>query len=69
MRSVSERASALAGDQIAGAAGATAPTAKPETDFRKSRRFMRGSNANVKNGFGAIIARFVPNLNRTLRAG
>jgi hypothetical protein len=29
----------LAGDQIAGA-GTIAPAAIPETDFRKSRRFM-----------------------------
>jgi hypothetical protein len=36
---VSERASALAADQIAGA-GTMAPAANPETDFRKSRRFM-----------------------------
>src|SRR4051812_29578496 len=42
--SVSERASALAADQIAGA-GTMAPAASPETDFRKSRRFMRRSNA------------------------
>ena len=33
----------LATRQIAGAAGAIAPTAKLETDFRKSRRFMKGS--------------------------
>src|SRR5258708_18865751 len=38
-RSVSERASAFAGDQIAGA-GTMAPAASPDTDFRKSRRFM-----------------------------
>jgi hypothetical protein len=37
--SVSERASALAADQIAGA-GTMAPAATPVTDFRKSRRFM-----------------------------
>src|SRR5580658_7397554 len=36
---VSERASALAADQIAGA-GTMAPAATPVTDFRKSRRFM-----------------------------
>src|SRR5580658_2210274 len=44
--SVSERASALAADQIAGA-GTMAPAAIPETDFRKSRRFMAGSDAPV----------------------
>src|SRR6478736_1959511 len=38
-RSVSERASAFAGDQIAGA-GIMAPAAIPETDLRKSRRFI-----------------------------
>jgi hypothetical protein len=37
--SVSERAWALAADQIAGA-GTMAPAATPVTDFRKSRRFM-----------------------------
>src|SRR3978361_2101950 len=37
--SVSERASALAADQIAGA-GTMAPAATPVTDLRKSRRFM-----------------------------
>src|SRR3954463_1165611 len=42
--SVSDRASALAADQIAGA-GTMAPAASPDTDFRKSRRFMEGSNA------------------------
>src|SRR5437660_1684205 len=36
---VSERASALAADQIAGA-GTMAPAATPVTDLRKSRRFM-----------------------------
>jgi hypothetical protein len=36
---VAERASALAADQIAGA-GTMAPAAIPETDFKKSRRFM-----------------------------
>src|SRR5438067_3507201 len=38
--SVSERASAFAADQIAGA-GTMAPAATPVTDFKKSRRFMR----------------------------
>src|SRR5450631_2514086 len=47
INSVSERASALAGDQIAGA-GTMAPAATPETDFRKSRRFMGCSNARGK---------------------
>src|SRR4051794_2113655 len=37
---VSERASALAADQIAGA-GTIAPAATPVTDLRKSRRFIR----------------------------
>src|ERR1700687_2307467 len=45
--SVSERASALAADQIAGA-GTIAPAATPVTDFRKSRRFMCCSNARGK---------------------
>src|SRR5437764_3135426 len=43
----SERASAFAADQIAGA-GTIAPAASPDTDFRKSRRFMGRSNARGK---------------------
>src|SRR6187402_519136 len=42
--SVSDRASALAVDQIAGA-GTMAPAATPVTVFRKSRRFIGGSSA------------------------
>src|SRR5450631_554120 len=42
IKSVSERASALAADQIAGA-GTMAPAATPVTDFRKSRRLMLSS--------------------------
>src|SRR4029079_9907966 len=58
--SVSDLASALAADQIAGA-GTIAPAATPVTDFRKSRRFI-GDAPNVlrENGFGTGIARFVP---------
>src|SRR4051794_27150038 len=41
---VSDRASALAADQIAGA-GTMAPAAAPVTDLRKSRRFMVISSA------------------------
>src|SRR3954467_8365364 len=44
IKRVSDRASALAADQMAGA-GTMAPAASPDTDFRKSRRFMEGSNA------------------------
>src|SRR3954471_7519262 len=62
--SVSERASAFAADQIAGA-GTMAPAASPDTDLRKSRRFMGRSNARGI-GFESGIARFVPNLNAGL---
>jgi hypothetical protein len=41
--SVSERASALAEDQMAGP-GIAAPAAAPVTVFKKSRRFMMLSN-------------------------
>src|SRR3954452_4149607 len=41
IRRVSERASALAADQIAGA-DTIDPAATPVTDLRKSRRFMTG---------------------------
>src|SRR6266436_2269319 len=54
---VSERASALAADQIAGA-GTMAPAANPETDFRKSRRFMGCSKRYVWAGFGGRISGF-----------
>src|SRR3954465_10207958 len=64
IKSVSDRASALAADQIAGA-GTMAPAASPDTDLRKSRRFMGRSNARGI-GFGDGIARFVPNLNAGL---
>src|ERR1700690_53901 len=50
--SVSERASALAADQIAGA-GTMAPAATPVTDFRKSRRFICWLQGKVRVGFGA----------------
>src|SRR3954463_8569754 len=56
--SVSERASALAADQIAGA-GTMAPAAAPVTDLRKSRRFMVISSARAID-CGAHFARFVP---------
>src|SRR5256885_6439285 len=51
INSVSDRASALAADQIAGA-GTIAPAATPVTDFRKSRRFMGCSKRLWGNGFG-----------------
>jgi hypothetical protein len=38
--SVSDRASALAADQIAGAGVSAPAAASPDTDLRKSRRFM-----------------------------
>src|SRR3954451_20634127 len=43
INSVSERASALAWEMMPGAAGNAAPAARPETDFKKSRRFIRCS--------------------------
>src|SRR5580704_7793694 len=49
--SVSLRASALAGEKIAGA-GTMAPAASP-TDLRKSRRFMRGLQRFERTGFGS----------------
>src|SRR6202022_1344201 len=64
INSVSERASALAGDQIAGA-GDSAPAANPDTDLRKSRRFMVMLQRPRNAGLGTGIARFVPNLNGT----
>jgi hypothetical protein len=42
-----------------------APAANPDTDFRKSRRFMGDAPTPRGNGFGAGIARFVPKLNGT----
>jgi hypothetical protein len=62
IRSVSERASALAADQIAGA-GTMAPAATPVTDFRKSRRFIGWLQRTRGSGFGEAFARFVPELN------
>src|SRR6202035_2170737 len=59
---VSERASALAADQIAGA-GIMAPAAIPEADFKKSRRFMGCSKRPREIGSWRDFARFVPNLN------
>src|SRR3954464_6566460 len=49
INSVSERASAFAADQIAGA-GTMAPAATPVTDFRKSRRFMRALQRTTGTG-------------------
>jgi hypothetical protein len=43
----------LAGDQIAGA-GTMAPAASPDTDLRKSRRFMGCSNASGGNGWSCL---------------
>src|ERR1019366_873367 len=51
IRSVSERASALAADQIAGA-GTMAPAATPVTDFRKSRRFIGRLQRTRESAFG-----------------
>src|SRR4030081_1642494 len=65
IKSVSDRASALAGEKTAGA-GTIAPPANPDTDFRKSRRFMGGSNARGDAALAVGSARFVPNLNGTL---
>src|SRR3954467_13827442 len=63
--SVSERASALAADQIAGA-GTIAPAATPVTDLRKSRRFMRCSPTH-EGSVGADFARFVPSVKGSLK--
>jgi hypothetical protein len=41
----------LAADQIAGA-GTMAPAASPDTDFRKSRRFMGALQTHEGNSFG-----------------
>ena len=64
--SVSERASALAEEITDGMAGSAAPAANPETDLRKSRRFMKWLQHNVLVGTG--FARFVPELNEVLPA-
>src|SRR5262249_57468869 len=45
MSSVSWRDCALAGDQIAGAAGSTLPAANAVIDLRNSRRFMATSQS------------------------
>jgi hypothetical protein len=50
---VSDRASAFALDQIAGA-DANAPAAAPEIVFRKSRRFMTASNQHPVEGSYAM---------------
>ena len=65
INSVSERASALADEKIAGA-DTTAPAANPETDLRKSRRFMVMLQRWRKNRLEASFARFVPSLNERL---
>jgi hypothetical protein len=44
--SVYWRASAFAGDQMAGA-GSALPAARTVTDFRKSRRFMKASRCQT----------------------
>jgi hypothetical protein len=56
----------LAGETIAGV-GTMAPAANPETDLRKSRRFIEDSNT-WGNGVGAGFAKFVPNLNGVLKS-
>jgi len=45
MSNVSWRDCALAGDQIAGAAGSTLPAANAVIDLRNSRRFMATSQS------------------------
>jgi hypothetical protein len=48
-----------------GTAGSAAPAANPETDLRKSRRFMRMLQLK-KFLVGTGFARFVPRLNERL---
>jgi len=54
-------------DQMAGA-GTIAPAAAPETDLRKSRRFI-GCSSTKEIGSGTSFARFVPRLNDWLTDG
>src|SRR3954467_12162511 len=56
--SVSERASAMAEEMMPGAAGSTLPAARPATDFRKSRRFIKCSHRHTTDR----------NIDRKLRA-
>ncbi len=57
---VSDRASARAGDQMAGACTA-APTAMPDTDLRKSQPFIGYSKTKGTHS-ASDVARFVPRL-------
>ena len=57
--SVSCRACALAGDQIAGAVTAP-PAATAPADFKKSRRFMEGSRCWKSGISGVEFAKLVP---------
>src|SRR5450631_3968856 len=64
IKSVSERASALAADQIAGA-GTMAPAATPVTDLRKSRRFIRGLQRTRKGALEKRSQGLCQNLMKT----